>query len=80
MILSSLQCCPDDKPIMMKDGSCQSCTTTTVLSVADMKTDCLSMYPSRIVYKGRYENRCILPCGVAGTPTEGKPIPDSWGL
>ncbi|MBE6454917.1 MAG: hypothetical protein E7014_00480 [Alphaproteobacteria bacterium] len=73
------QCCPDDKPIMMKDGSCQSCTTTTVLSVADMKTDCLSMCPSRIVYKGRYENRCILPCGIDGTPTAGKPIPDSWG-
>ena len=73
------QCCPDDKPLMTKNGKCYSCNTPDALSVADLKTNCERLCPNRFVYKGRYENRCNLPCGVEGTSTAGKPIPDSWG-
>ncbi|MBR4932122.1 MAG: hypothetical protein IKZ02_03755, partial [Alphaproteobacteria bacterium] len=74
------QCCPDDKPIMMNNGTCQSCNTTGLLKTHEMKTQCQSICPNRIVYKGSYSSDyCNLPCGVAGTPTADKPIPNEFG-
>lgn len=69
-------CCPADKPLVGKDGTCYACddTRSLVLSHPDA---CSFLCPDRRLNNNLHK-RCIL-CGAPGTIYEDKPLWDYLG-
>lgn len=71
-------CCPSDKPLVSKGGECLSCNDAGNYYTFATREEC-SKCPNRI-YGFNNNDKCMLPCDMPGTYTEGKVLANIDGI
>lgn len=69
--------CPASTPLQGSNGRCYACNEADGVDVTNSPENCAacdtSNTPRQVYQMGAYEI-CAMPCNVAGTPTENKPL------